>query len=94
MSLADLETLYDEAVAAVGDGDFDTAITKAMSIKLRLSTVARSAGASSRNMTLPTPADLDSFIRDCRQQKAAALAATGHLQQTKITYVRPEASEC
>jgi hypothetical protein len=93
MSLADLNTLYAAAASALDSGDYDTAIAKAMAIKLRLATTPNLtralAGGGSQGMSF-NPAELDSFIQQCRQLKAEAAHATaGPFRTTAIQYQRP-----
>ncbi|MDQ3288923.1 MAG: hypothetical protein M3Q42_11835 [Pseudomonadota bacterium] len=93
MSASQLETLYSEAVAALDAGDYDTAITKAMAVKVRLATmpnVERSLGGGGKQRTeWANAASLNTFILECRRLKGASLG----LQQSKITYARPSLSE-
>ncbi len=93
MTIAQIESLYTEAIAALDAGDFDTAIRKAQAVKLRLATtpnLARSLGGGNQSLAWAGPQAIDSFIADCRKAKAQALAeSSGGIQQTKVTYVRP-----
>lgn len=93
MSIAELNTLYAAVVAAIDDADYDTAIKKIMAMKARLATtpnLTRSlAGSGSQALTW-NPGELDSLIRQCRQQQAAVRAASVGIQQTKVTYARAD----
>jgi hypothetical protein len=94
MSVAQLESLYSEAVAALESGDYDTAILKAMAIKARLGTtpnVLRSlGGGGQQQLQWANVAAMNSFIADCRSLKNQARAESLGIQQTKITYARPD----
>lgn len=92
MSIAELNTLYVAAVAAIDAADWDTAINKLMAIKTRLATtpnLSRSlAGDGSQSITW-NPGDIDSLITQCRQNKAAAAHASGGIFRTSnVTYAR------
>lgn len=94
MSMAQLDTLYAAAVAALDGGDYDTAITKAMALRVRLATTPNLSrnlsGGGSQSVTWGGAEGLDRFIAECRRAKASAAAArSGPFQQTKITYARP-----
>ena len=94
MSLAELNTLYSAAVAAIDDADFDLAIRQLMAVKARLATmpnVSRNLPGGGTQSISFNPAQLDTLIAQCRQQKAAAAHATsGPYRQTKVTYARPD----
>jgi hypothetical protein len=94
MSLAELNTLYTAAATALAARDYDGAIANAMAIQVRLATtpnVTRSlAGGGSQALSF-NPAELDSFIANCRQLKtSAAHASSGPFRSCKVTYVRPD----
>lgn len=98
MSIAQIDALYAEAVAALDSGAYDTAIRKAQAVRIRLATtpnLSRSlAGGGSQSIAWASVAAIDQFIAECRKAKAAARAeAVGGLQQTKITYARPESTD-
>lgn len=95
MSIAQLETLYEAAIAAMDSADYSTAILKLMAIKARLVTTPNlaksigSGGTSSVAFNATSAGEIDSLIRECKQLKAQAASATkGVFQQTKITYAR------
>lgn len=96
MSLADLESLYSQAVAALEAGDYDLAINKALACKMRLATTPNLsrilAGGGQQMMQWANAASLDQFIAQCRQMKATAIAASsrGPIQRTRIIYSRPD----
>jgi len=92
MSIADLETLYEAAIAALDSGDYDTAIVKANALQLRLATMP-SVTQRQGGRTEFTAEWIDRFIAQCRKLKsetAAAAATGGPFQVTKITYARPD----
>lgn len=92
MTLAELDTLYAAAAAALESQDYVTAITKAQQARLRLATTpntARAAGGGSTSIAWPNLAAIDSFIADCRRaQQTSQAASGGPFQQTRIRYVR------
>jgi hypothetical protein len=97
MTVSDIETLYTEAIAAFDAGDYDLAIRKAASVKLRLATTPNLtrtfAGGGSQGIVWASAQAIDSFIRDCRSLKATAQSSSssyGPFQQTKVTYKRPD----
>lgn len=97
MSIAQIESLYGEAVAALDAGDYQTAIRKAIACKARLATtpnISRSlAGGGQQGMSWANAAALDEFIKEARKLLAQDLAqSSGGLQQTKIIYARAEES--
>jgi len=94
MSIAELNSLYREATAALDAGNYDIAIQKAMALQLRLATtpnVTRSlAGGGSQALSF-NPAQLDSFISGCRQMQSAAVhRMSGPFQQCKVVYARTD----
>lgn len=97
MSLSDLTTLCDAAIAAMDAADWDIAILKLMALKVRRAglpdmTMATSGGASQGIRW--TPGEIDSLIAQCRQMKGAAIAvAGGPFRQTRVVYERPDAAE-
>jgi hypothetical protein len=89
MSIAQLETLYDAAAAALESGDYDAAIAKALGLKLRLAAMPDVERAAIKVLWANVGA-LDSFISECRRLKATAIGASGGpFQSTPITYARP-----
>lgn len=94
MALSDLETLADALDAALADGDYDTAISKAIALKSRLAitpNVARNlAGGGSQSLAWLNAVALDGVIKQCRAEKARVAAETYGIQRTKITYARPD----
>jgi hypothetical protein len=94
MSIAQLDSLYAEAVAALDAGDYDTAIAKALALKVRLAAtpnLSRSlAGGGQQSLAWGGAQGLDQFIAEVRKLKAQMLAErSGGIQQTKIIYARP-----
>ncbi len=94
MSIAELNTLYAAAVAAMEDADYATAITKLMSTKARLATtpnLTRSlAGGGNQGITW-NAAELDTLIAQCRQLQAAAAHSSGGIFQTsEVVYTRAD----
>ncbi|HET99385.1 MAG TPA: hypothetical protein ENH89_03205 [Aurantimonas coralicida] len=79
-------------MAAIYDADYATAIQKLMAMKARLAStpnLTRSLGGGGSQSISWNPSELDSLIKDCRQQQAAAAASTGGIFQTsKVTYAR------
>lgn len=97
MSIAQLDTLYTAAVAAIDSGNFDAAVLKLMAIKARLATtpnLTKSMGGGGSQSITWNAAEIDSLIAQCRQMKtAAAHAFSGPFQQVPMTYARPESVE-
>lgn len=94
MTIAQIDALYTEAVAALDAGNYATAISKALAAKLRLATTPNLAralgGGGSQSLAWAGAPAIDAFIAEVRKLKAQALAeSSGGLQQTKITYARP-----
>jgi hypothetical protein len=99
MTIAELDTLYSAAVAAIDAGSWSTAIAKLMAMKARLATMPNLArnlsGGGSQSITW-NATQLDSLIADCRRQQAASYAANssyGPYQQSKVTYELADDSE-
>jgi len=93
MSIAQLETLYSAAIAALEAGDYATAILKATAAKFRIATtpnLARNlAGGGSQQISWNDASAIDRFIADCRRAASAATAASsGAFAQSKVTYAR------
>ncbi len=92
MSIAQLNTLYTAAVAAIDAADYDTAIAKLMAVKLRLATtpnINRAIGGGGSEAISWNAAEIDTLIAQCRQMKSTALAAaSGGIQSTKVVYGR------
>jgi hypothetical protein len=92
MSIAQLDTLYEAAVAAMDAGSFDTAILKLMAIKVRLATtpnLSKSLGGGGASSITWNAAEIDTLIGQCHQMKAlAAHATSGPFRQTKVAYAR------
>ena len=79
MSTAQLETLYDAAVAAMDVGDFFTAILKLMAIKTRLAitpNLARSIGSGGTSSVTWNTVEIDGLIKQCRQLQIQAASPT------------------
>lgn len=94
MSIAELNTLYTAAVAAMDSADWDTAITKLMAMQARLAStpnITRALGGGGSQGIAWNAASLKDLIAECRRNKAAVTAAaseTGPWQTTKVTYKR------
>ena len=92
MSIAELNSLNSAASAAMESADWDTAITKLMSMQARLAStpnLERDLGGSQAISW--NPSGLDALITHCRRQKTAATAAastSGPWQTTEVTYKR------
>lgn len=98
MTIAQIDTLYTEAISALDAGDYATAIRKAQAAKLRLATTPNLAralgGGGSQSLAWAGAGTIDSFIAECRKALAQKLAeSSGGLQQTKITYARPTSTD-
>ena len=97
MSIAQLDALYEAAVAAMDARDFSTAILKLMAIKARLATtpnLSKSLGGGGSSSITWNAAEIDTLITECRKLKSETLAArSGPFQQTKIAYARPGFAE-
>lgn len=98
MAIATLDTLYNEAVAAIDAGDYSTAIQVALKAKLRLATtpdVTRSLGAgSNQSLAWSNVAAIETFIREAKALQTAARATSGGpIRTTKIRYARPGGCE-
>jgi len=92
MSIAELNTLYAAAVAAIDAGSYDLAIIKLMAIKVRLATtpnITRSTGGAGSQSISWNSETIDSLIAQCHQMKSAVQSASG-LQQMKVTYARAD----
>jgi len=96
MSIAELDTLYAAAVAAIDDGDYATAITKLMAMQARLSTtpnLTRGTGGGGSQSIAWNASEIPGLITNCRKQLAAATAASGGpFQQSKVVYARADNS--
>lgn len=97
MSIAELNTLYAEVVAAIDAASYDTAIAKIMAMKARLATtpnLSRSLGGGGSQSVTWNATQLDSLIADCRKLKAAAAhASSGPFVQIPVTYQRPDVTD-
>lgn len=99
MSLAELNTLYSQAVAALDGDDYAGAIRAATKAKLRLATmpdVSRVAGqGGSQSMAWANVQAIDSFIAQVEQMATSAqlVASAGPFLQTRIAYARPDAGD-
>ena len=98
MSIPQLETLYEAAIAAMESGDFATAILKLMAIKTRLVITPNlaesigSGGTSSVTWNATSAEQIDSLILECKQRRAqsqASMGRSGPLRQSRVTYARP-----
>ena len=88
VSAAELNALYAAAVAAIDAADYALAVRALMAVKLRLITtpnVSHSIDGGGTQSTTWNIEQIDSLIKVCRQEQAAA---TGGIQQTKVVYAR------
>jgi hypothetical protein len=92
VSIAQIEALYAEAIAALEAGDYRAAIRKAIACKARLATtpdIDRSlAGGGQQSLKWANAVALDSFIAETRKLMAQSIAESVGLQQSKIRYRR------
>lgn len=93
MSIAELNSLYSQASAALTAKDFSGAITAAMQAKLRLATlpnVSRAVGQGSQSIAWANAAAIDAFIAQVNQLAAAAKFSNGGpWLSTRVAYARP-----
>jgi hypothetical protein len=91
MSLIQLNTLCDEAIAAMDAADWCTAVRKLMAIKARRATMpdmTAAAGGNTQGIRW-TPSELDSLIAECRrEQRSADIASSGAFRTSKINFAR------
>lgn len=96
MSIAELEAIYDSAVAALDAGDYQAAKLGFMKLMVRRATmpdVEKSLGSAGRQSIKWRDVDLDSLIKQCDKMIAAAShAVSGPFVQIPITYARPDVS--
>lgn len=92
-AVADLDTLYDAAIAADASADYGTAARHARAILLRLATIPnaqRSFGGGSQGLTFPGGESVQAFLdRVEKLARGAAVAAGGPFKCSKVTYARP-----
>jgi hypothetical protein len=90
MSVANLESARDLAIAARRAGDYAGAIGYAMDAKMYLSTlpnVTRNSGGGSQSIAWNSGA-IDSFIAECRQMETAAAVKSAGIRRSNVTYAR------
>lgn len=96
MSVAAINAKVALAMAARESGDYAAAIGCALDVKLLIAATPntnRSAGGGSQSITW-NPAAIDQFIAECKQSQAnAAVAATGGIRRTSVTYTRAASSD-
>lgn len=96
MSVAELNAIYDAAVAALDAGDYAAAklgFMKLMARRAAMPDVERSLGSAGRQSIRWRDVDLNSLIAQCdRLLAAAAHAASGPFVMVPVTYSRPDVS--
>jgi hypothetical protein len=92
MSIAQIETLYDAAVAAFEAADYATAASKATQLGLRIdATSDQRHGTDWMNWRTGAPG-LTAFLAKCAKgERAASAASSGVFRQSKVTFARPTA---
>jgi hypothetical protein len=96
MSVADLEAIYDAAVAALDAGDYQAAkigFMKLMARRAAMPDADRSLGTAGRQSIKWRDVDLASLIAQCDKMLAAAAhAVSGPFTMIPVTYARPASS--
>ena len=96
MSVAELETIYDAAVAALDAGNYASAklgFMKLMARRAAMPDVERSLGGAGRQAIKWRDVDLNSLIAQCDKMLASvAHASSGPFVMVPVTYARPAAS--
>lgn len=94
MSIAELNSLYSSAAAAMASADWDGAITYLMQMQARLAStpniMRQLAGGGSQQIQW-NASQIAALIADCRRQSTAAAVAAetaGPWQSIKVTYKR------
>lgn len=96
MTVAELNALYEAAVAALDAGNYTAAISAALKAKMRLATMP-DAARGGVSMSWNNAVAIDSWIQQVRQlqvvdiQENAAVSG-GPFQQIKVNYTRPDAT--
>lgn len=97
MSVAELETIYDAAVAALDAGDYQSAklgFMKLMARRAAMPDLERALGSTGRQSIKWRDVDLQSLIAQCDKMLAAArTAARGPVTAIPIRYARPSATD-
>jgi len=93
MTIAQIETLYSAAVAAMASEDWSAAISWLMQLQARLASIPNaSRGGSGGNQAYTfNPQGLNDLLNQCRKEQAAKIAAestVGPFQVSKVTYAR------
>lgn len=96
MSIAELEAIYDAAIAALDAGNYQSAKLGFMKLAARraaMPDVEKSLGSAGRQSIKWRDVDLTSLISQCDKLIAAAAHATaGPFVQIPVTYARPDSS--
>lgn len=94
MTIAELNTLYSSAAAAMASASWDDAITYLMQMQARLAStpniMRQLAGGGSQQIQW-NASQIDALIVQCRRNQAAAVGAAstgGPWQTSKVTYKR------
>lgn len=97
MSVAELETIYDAAVAALDAGEYLTAklgFMKLVARRAAMPDVERSLGGAGRQGIKWRDVDLNSLIAQCDKMLTASRVASGGVfQQIPVTYKRVDATD-
>lgn len=92
MSIAQFNSLYSTAAAALDSGDYVAAITAATKAQFLLGTtpnLARAIGSGNQSIGWNDGAAIERFIANCRRlQRQASVASAGVFGQSKVTYAR------
>ncbi len=92
MSIAQLQALYADAVAAFDAGSYAAAIAAAVKAQVLLGTtpnLTRSLGSGSQGISWSDGASIERFIQNCqRLAKAAAVQSGGPFRTSKVVYAR------
>jgi hypothetical protein len=96
MSIAELEAIYDAAIAALDASDYQAAKLGFMKLVARRAAtpdMERSLGSAGRQSIKWRDVDLDSLIKQCdRMIAASAHATSGPFVQVPVRYTRPDSS--
>lgn len=90
MSIANLESARDLAIAARRAGDYAAALGYALDAKLYLATIpsgSRNSGGGSQTFAW-SPDSIDLFIAEVRQLHTSAAVKAGGIRRSNITYAR------
>lgn len=96
MSISELNTIYDAAIAALDAGDYQAAKIGFMKLAARRAAMPdteRSLGSGGRQSIRWRDVDLTSLIAQCdRMLAAAAHATSGPFVMVPVRYARPDSS--